>query len=114
MEELFLGRLEAELQIRLHHQPRLLLVEVAGLALSEQLLSLGIELVVVDAMLDIDGTLQFDTDEATCACRVGQDVGDIGRQHFHRGHHHLTRFRNIRVLLLHVHVRIDLHQPFLS
>ena len=67
MEELFLGRLEAELQIRLHHQPRLLLVEVAGLALSDQLLSLGIELVVVDAMLDVDGVRQLDTDEATCA-----------------------------------------------
>ena len=65
MEELFLGRLEAELQIRLHHQPRLLLVEIAGLTLSEQLLSLGIELVVVDAMPDIDGACQLDTDEAT-------------------------------------------------
>ena len=34
---------------------------------------------MVYAMLDIDGTCELDTDEATCACRVGQDVGDVGR-----------------------------------
>lgn len=77
-EELLGGRLVLEPAVVAHEQLRLVLVEPVGLALFEQCLGLGVELLVVGAQRDVDGAGELDADEAPVARGVGEHVGDVG------------------------------------
>ena len=55
-----------------------IVVKPIALAIRYGMHSLGLELLVVDGLIDDDGGGEFDADETAATRRVGEDVGHVG------------------------------------
>ena len=78
MEVALFRCLPLEALVRRYQQTCLLLVEPVGFALFQECYGLGVELLVVDGVADVDGSCDLYADEATVAGRIGKAVCDVG------------------------------------